>query len=243
MWSNQSKRARAESHLKKVYFWLKTFAGSVLFLGLVAASGALFFFAWLAEEVVEGDTQQIDETTRLFVYQFASAPLTAFMNFATILGSTLFLSVVFVFVLIIFIRYNWKRPAVLLTATMLGAVILNFVLKVSFARPRPVPFFYTPLPSSFSFPSGHALFAVCFYGMLAWLIAAKTGRQSLKTLIWFAAVLICMLIGASRIYLSVHYLSDVIAGYAASIVWILTIILADSILKNKSEFQKKVSLK
>ena len=239
MSSNQSKRERRQAHLKRVYLWVQTLVGSILFLGLIIASGALLFFAWLAEKVAEGDTQQFDETTRLYVHQFASAPLTTFMNYATFLGSTAFLSIVFVFVFIILIRCNWKRPALLLTTTMIGAVILNFVLKVSFARPRPIPFFYTPLPASFSFPSGHALFAVCFYGMLAWLIAARTDRQSLKILIWSVAVLISILIGISRIYLSVHYLSDVIAGYAASIVWVSTIILIDSILKNKSDFLKK----
>jgi undecaprenyl-diphosphatase len=126
---------------------------------------------------------------------------------------------------------------------MAGAVILNFVLKTSFARTRPLPFFDTPLPSSYSFPSGHALFALCFYGVLAWLIAAGIRSQALRISIWTVAVLLVLLIGLSRIYLGVHYPSDVIAGYAASIVWIVAVISADSILKNKSDFLKKYFLK
>lgn len=236
---NQSKRARTKARLKRTYAWLQTLVGSILFLGLITASGALLFFAWLAEEVVEGDTQKIDETTRLFVQEIASPPLTAFMNFATLLGSTLFLSIIFGCVLIIFKRCKWNRPAILLTTTMIGAVVLNYFLKVSFARPRPAPFFDTPLPASYSFPSGHALFAVCFYGTLAWLVATRKRKNSQKILIWSVAVLLVIAIGVSRVYLSVHYLSDVIAGYAASIVWVLTVILADLILKNKSNFLKK----
>ncbi|MDQ4122368.1 MAG: phosphatase PAP2 family protein [Acidobacteriota bacterium] len=239
MSSNQSKRARTKARLKKVFIWLQTLIGSILFLGLVSAIGALLFFAWLAQEVVKGGAQEFDEIIRLFVYEFASAPLTAFMNFVTFLGSTLFLSVFFVCLLIFFIRCNWKRAAALLTITMAGAVILNFVLKASFARPRPTPFFNTPLPDSYSFPSGHALFALCFYGTVAWLVTTRTGKRSLKILIWLVAVLLITLIGISRIYLSVHYLSDVMAGYAASIVWISTIMLVDSILKNKGDFLKK----
>jgi membrane-associated phospholipid phosphatase len=236
---NQSKKVQTKARLKRVFIWLQTLVGSILFLGLICATGALFFFAWLADEVVEGDAEKYDETARLVVLQYASAPLTAFMNFNTFLGSTFFLSIIFVCVFIIFSHCKWKRETLLLTITMIGAAILNFILKISFARPRPVPLFDTPLPASYIFPSGHALFAVCFYGMLAWLIAIKTQKLSLKILIWSVAILLVMLIGKSRIYLGVHYLSDVIAGYAASIVWILTVILADFVLKNKSDFLKR----
>ena len=243
MRSDQLKRAQIKARLKNVFIWLQALAGSILFLGLASAAGALFLFAWLAEEVLEGDTQSFDETARTFVHGFAGWGLTAFMNFVTILGSTLFLSVVFICIFIIFIRIDWKRAAVLLTVTMVGAIILNFVLKVSFARARPIPFFDTPLPDSYSFPSGHALYAACFYGVLAWLIAARIRDRSLKILIWVFAVMIALLIGLSRIYLGVHYPSDVIAGYAAAIVWVLTVIWADLLLKKKSGSFSKQALK
>lgn len=236
---DQLKRARIKARLKNVFIWLRALAGSVLFLGLAGAAGALFLFAWLAEEVLEGDTEAFDETVRAFVHGFAGEWLTGFMSFLTILGSTLFLSIVFICVFIIFYLIKWKRDAVLLTVTMVGAVILNFVLKVSFARPRPVPFFDTPLPASYSFPSGHALFAVCFYGALAWLVVARMRERSIKILIWFLAVPIVLLIGLSRIYLGVHYPSDVIAGYAAAIIWVLTVIWTDLLLKKSSFFNKQ----
>ncbi len=133
---------------------------------------------------------------------------------------------------------NWKRAAVLLMTTMAGAVILNFALKVSFERVRPDPFFDTPLPASYSFPSGHALYAACFYGVLAWLITARIENKSLRILIWLIAALLALLIGLSRIYLGVHYPSDVIAGFAAAIVWILTVILIDFTLKKRHSFFK-----
>jgi undecaprenyl-diphosphatase len=241
MSSNLSKRDRTKAHAKNLFIWLQTLIGSILFFGLMIAVGALFFFAWLADEVLEGGTRAMDETVRIFVHGFASQPLTLLMNFVTVLGSTLFLSTVFVCVFIIFIRKNRKRPAILITMTMAGAVILNFVLKTSFARARPVPFFDTPLPDSYSFPSGHALFAVCFYGVLAWIFASMTLKHSLKSLIWVAAVFLALLIGLSRIYLGVHYPSDVMAGYAASIVWVITVISADYVLKNKNDFLRKMS--
>jgi undecaprenyl-diphosphatase len=243
MRSDQLKRARIKARLKNAFIWLQTLAGSILFLGLATAAGALFLFAWLAEEVLEGDTQAFDETIRASVHGFAGGWLTAFMNFVTMLGSTLFLGVVFICILIIFIGKNWKRSAVLLAVTMVGAIILNFVLKVSFARARPMPFFDTPLPDSYSFPSGHALYAACFYGVLAWLVAARMRDRSLKILIWALAVVIALLIGLSRIYLGVHYPSDVIAGYAAAIVWVFTVIWADLLLQKKNGFFKKQAIK
>jgi undecaprenyl-diphosphatase len=210
----------------------------MLFLGLTSAVGASFFFAWLAGEVFEGDANTFDETVRLYVHGFANESLTALMQFITMLGSTLFLSILCVSVFIIFIVKNWKRAAVLLMTTMAGAVILNFVLKVSFSRIRPVPFFDTPLPDSYSFPSGHSLYAVCFYSVLAWLVAARIQNKSLRILIWSLAVLLALLIGLSRIYLGVHYPSDVIAGFAAATVWILTVILIDFTLKERYSFFK-----
>lgn len=243
MSSNQSKRERTKDSLKNVLIWLRAVVGSILFFGLMIAVGGLLFFAWLADEVLEGGTQTFDENARFILQASSGEPLTSLMRLVTLLGSTLFLITVFVCVLIIFIRINRKRAAVLLTATMAGAAILNFVLKVSFARARPVPFFNTPLPDSYSFPSGHALFAACFYGVLAWLLTAGTRKYSLKIVIWATAILLILLIGLSRIYLGVHYASDVLAGYAASIVWVLSIISVDSILKNKSDFLKTYFLK
>ncbi len=234
----QTNRNRAKSRLKALSTRFQAIVGSILFLGLASAVGALFFFAWLAEEVLEGDAKTFDETVRVFVHGFASDLLTTLMRFTTMLGSTLFLSFLCISVFVIFIIKNWKRAAILLMTTMAGAVILNFVLKVSFGRTRPVPFFDTPLPDSYSFPSGHALYAACCYGVLAWLVTTRTQNKSLTILLWSLAVLLALLIGLSRIYLGVHYPSDVFAGYAAAVVWILTVILIDFTLKKRYSFFK-----
>lgn len=239
--SEPTKGTRVESHIKWLYIWFQGIVGSILLLGLAIAAGALFFFAWLANEVLEGDTETFDRVVRDFAQKFAGETITALMNFVTIFGSTLFLSIIFLFIVIIFIRQKWIRAAALLTTTMAGAIILNFVLKTSFARTRPLPFFETPLPDSYSFPSGHALFAACFYGALAWLFAARTTNRALQTGTCSAALLLIFLIGLSRIYLGVHYPSDVIAGFAAAVVWVSTVILADSFLiKQKNSIENQI---
>jgi undecaprenyl-diphosphatase len=103
-------------------------------------------------------------------------------------------------------------------------------LKHAFHRPRPVAFFGAA-PSSYSFPSGHALGSFCFYGMLAAILAAPARGRVAKFCVWTAAVLLVGMIGFSRIYLGVHYPSDVIAGYCAAAVWVGAVGVLDRTLR------------
>ena len=208
----------------------KTLAGTILSAGMAVAVVSVIFFSWIAEEVFEGESLKLDNSVREFVHSYAAGWLTSAMQFFAFLGSTAFLTAATVLCVLILVFRRLYRPAVLLAVVMTGAVILNYALKVSLGRPRPLPFFDTPLPESFSFPSGHALFAVCFYGMLAWIITSKVKGRSLQISAWTIAALIALLIGLSRVYLGVHFLTDIIAGYAAAVVWISVVVLADSVL-------------
>ena len=201
---------------------------SILSVGMVAATCALFLFAWLGEEVLEGDTLAFDNAVREFIHSFASGWLTTLMQAVTFCGSTIFLSIVSVVVIALFLRKSHKHSAALFAVTMAGAVILNFVLKISFVRERPLPYFDTALPTSYSFPSGHALYALCFYGSLAWIYAAHVHYKIRQFLIWSSAAILIVMIGLSRVYLGVHYPSDVLAGYAAAFVWLVAVFGADS---------------
>ena len=118
------------------------------------------------------------------------------------------------------------RAAALLAITMLGAALLEMILKLAFHRPRPVAF-VGPTPSSSSFPSGHAIGALCFYGVLAAIVSTRIRERLAKVLIWAAAVFLTAMIGFSRIYLGVHYPSDVVGGYFAAVVWVTTVAFVD----------------
>lgn len=209
-------------------------AGARLLAGLILAIFALFFFAWLAEEVFEGATANFDEQIRAFVHQFASPPLTGLMETASFLGSTLFLMALGVIMTIIFIFAKRRRAIALFGITMAGAIVLNFALKNAFHRPRPQPFFNVTLPTSYSFPSGHALFSVCFYGGLAWILTRWCQNRILSTAIWVTTIFLIFLIGLSRIYLGVHYPSDVVAGYAAAFVWVFAVVFSDYFLRHRN---------
>jgi membrane-associated phospholipid phosphatase len=196
------------------------------------AAAALFIFGWLAEEMLEGDTQRFDSLVRAAVHQHATPGLTRSMMGFSFLGSVATVSVLGVVVLSAFLYFRQVRLAALLGITMIGMAALDFVLKLAFHRPRPVAFF-GPSPSSYSFPSGHSFGALCFYGVLAAIFAARAHGKPAKSFIWIVAAVLIAMIGLSRIYLGVHYPSDVIAGYCAGAVWVAAVGLMDKILTGR----------
>jgi membrane-associated phospholipid phosphatase len=194
-----------------------------LLIGLAAAVGTLVFFGWLTDEVLEGDARQFDEVTRAAVHQLASPPLTAIMRGLSFAGSTISLTAATIFVIVRFAKRRWGREAKLFAATMIGAALLNITLKLAFKRERPVPFFDLSPPETYSFPSGHSLMSCCFFGALAAILAARIRRKRFSAIVWILATTMFVLIGFSRIYLGVHHTTDVIAGFAAALIWILVV--------------------
>jgi len=216
--------------------------GLLLSLGLVAATAALLLFYGLAEDVYEGDTRQFDESALQLINSFASPRLTSFMHAVTYLGSTFFLTGVGTCVVFAFVHVRWRRAAFILLVTMAGAALLNFTLKLLFGRERPEPFFGTPLPESYSFPSGHALLSFCFYGMIAATITARIEGTGRRACVWAMTVLLVALIGLSRIYLGVHYPSDVAAGYVAAFIWLMIVASADRLMEARQKTDSSLSV-
>ncbi|HEV8430908.1 MAG TPA: phosphatase PAP2 family protein [Pyrinomonadaceae bacterium] len=194
-----------------------------LLLGLATAIAALIFFGWLADEVLEGETRHFDEVTRAAVHQLASPLLTAIMRGISFVGSSLALTLATIFVVIRFAMRKWGREAKLFAVTMIGAGLLNVTLKLTFKRTRPEPFFNLTLPETYSFPSGHSLMSACFFGALAAILTARIKSKRVSVVIWIVSSLMFLLIGFSRIYLGVHHTTDVIAGFAAALIWILVV--------------------
>jgi undecaprenyl-diphosphatase len=194
-----------------------------LVLGFLVALGAVLFFAWIAEEMLEGDTARFDSAVTAAVHTHASAPLTSVMKALTMLGSSVVMTPLAILTLAVcYIRREFHALKTL-AATFIGALVLEFLLKRAFHRPRPVPFFDLPTPASFSFPSGHALFSFCFFAGVAALLSPRLERLGARIVLWVVAAVLIIGIGVSRIYLGVHYTSDVLAGYAAGAVWVGTV--------------------
>ncbi len=194
-------------------------------ISLALAVLSLFLFAWIAEDVVHDRTMKFDLAVRGRIHSHASPALTKIMVALSFIGGD-GLAIAAVLAESLFLWFRWRRAALWLVTTIAGAVVLSGTLKYAFHRPRPVAFFGA-LPHTYSFPSGHALFSFCFYGVLAGLLVDRTRSRLLRVLIWLCAAVLVGAIGFSRIYLGVHYPSDVIAGYLTAALWVSSMMTID----------------
>jgi len=218
----------------------KEFAlGLFLLTSLGIAAGALILFGWLAEEVMEGDTVRFDAAIRTAVHNHAMPLLTSIMQGFSFLGSVGWVASFCALVIVACFYFKLRRMAAFLAIAMVGASTLDSVLKLAFHRLRPVAYFGVS-PRSYSFPSGHALGSLCLYGILAAVLSDRMTSRKQKFFIWLIAALLVASIGFSRIYLGVHYPSDVIAGYLAGAVWVTAVTIVDEILLDRRE--KKINL-
>jgi undecaprenyl-diphosphatase len=200
-------------------------------LGVAVLS--LFLFAWIAESVSHDRTASFDLAVRTNIHGYASPGLTKVMIAFSFLGGD-GLTVAAILSVIAFLRFRWRRAALWMVVTILGALVLDLSLKYAFHRHRPIPFFVA-VPHTYSFPSGHSLFSFCFYGVLAGVLAGRIGSRLGRVLIWTLAALLVAAIGLSRIYLGVHYPSDVIAGYLAAALWVSTLVTLDHMRKKADQ--------
>jgi undecaprenyl-diphosphatase len=198
-------------------------AGTMASLAIAVLS--LFLFGWIAQEMLEGSTLRFDLAVREWVHNFASPGMTRAMTSISLMGYSL-LIVALVVAIAVFLFLGWRRAAGWLAVTMAGALAMDLALKFSFHRPRPQVFFGVE-PHSYSFPSGHALCSFCFYAVLAGLIAARTRSPALRVTVGVIAAVLVLAIGVSRVYLGMHYPSDVIAGYLAAAVWVTGLLVLD----------------
>ncbi len=170
-------------------------------------------FAAMGLFMVLGVTDNLDAATRADINRWASPNLTALAEGASFIGSVAVLFGLTALVAAGLWLAGRPRAALMLLLVMGIAAIVNNAIKLTFARARPEAFFGT-LPDSYSFASGHALFSACFFSVVAGLIEAKLTSGWQRAIVWVLAFSIVASIGLSRVYLGVHYLTDVIAGFA-----------------------------
>ena len=176
-------------------------------------------FLLLAAAMAAGATAGFDAAVRSAIHQFASPPLTTLAQSFSLTGSNEYWVAIAATAIIGFWAAGWRKQALAFAGTMAGAALLENGLKFAFHRARPEVFFGLA-PATYSFPSGHALFAACLYGSLALIISAVARRRMVRLAMWPTAVLLILCIGWSRVYLGVHYPSDVLASYLAGGAWL-----------------------
>lgn len=212
--------------VKKVFHKVKSVWASVALLSVemllvvVVFIVSLLSFAYLIRRVIVLQNTGFDEEVFSFLRNYVTETNSQLMLIVTFLGTHSFLIPANLCLIAYFLfikKHRWysiKVPAIALSS--LG---LMFGLKHFFGRPRPdVPLLFRA--EGLSFPSGHALFSITFYGLLIYIVYKNVENKLIRwMLISFLAVLI-IVIGFSRVYLRVHYASDVIAGFCVGFMWL-----------------------
>lgn len=200
--------------------------GNYLIGGLVLGIGFMFIFAKLAEEMLESELKLFDEIAYNIVRLISSPLTTNIMKEITQMGSPevmIFLALVVWLYLAKIKNHFWDSNMVIIA--LAGSWLMNELLKWIFQRNRP-EILRLVKATGYSFPSGHAMVSFAFYGMLAYLMWINLGNRKSRYFFTFIFLFLIFAIGLSRIYLGVHYLSDVLAGFAAGGIWLVGCILA-----------------
>lgn len=159
----------------------------------------------------------------ILVTKLRNPSLTTFMKLVTKLSNTIFIATSLLILIIVFYYIlKKKKIAYLLAGNLIFIVLLNQIIKFMIRRDRPIGFRLIE-ETGYSFPSGHAMVSMAFYGMLIYIIKHLIKNKPLKIFLITLNVFIILLIGISRVYLGVHYLSDVITGYSISLIYLLVL--------------------
>lgn len=203
-------------HVKGFYAAIAAF----FTIGFLFATAAVSVFAGMASAVSAGLTQSFDEAVLRWFEQHRTPLMNKVMLEITTLGTGIVL-IMIVLVASLFLwqtQHKWSVYVLLIGSA--GADLMNALLKGFYDRPRPSVVEWADHVASPSFPSGHAMASFVTYGSVAYLLGRLEPEAKSKKTTWVLAAIIVLAIGISRMYLGVHYPSDVIAGFIAGLAWL-----------------------
>lgn len=212
--------------LRMTTFW---HAETWLLVSVFLVATLLLAFGFIADEVMEGSTTTLDQTI-ILLFRSGSDSLSGpigppwvreMARDITSLGSIAVLGIVSFVVVAYLLLARSRAAAVLVLVAVVGGVAINSLLKIQFARPRPDLFVPAAKVFTASFPSGHAAYSAITYMTLAALLARMTECRRLRYYFVAVAVTLTFMIGVSRVYLGVHYPTDVLAGWCIGSAWAL----------------------
>lgn len=184
---------------------------------ILIIGACIILFIELLDDVLEGDLMTLDLLAKAFFVENLRADwLTPIMESISALATPVSLLVL---LLVIVAFAPGKRPGMFCTVNLVLVVLLNVLLKELVQRPRPEDINLV-VETGFSFPSGHSMVAMAFFGLLVWLVWHHEKDHTMRLACCAGFSLIILLIGISRIYLGVHYASDVLAGFCISLAWL-----------------------
>ncbi len=202
--------------------------------GLLLSLVLFFVFLEIAFDVVSRESAALDQSITNFIYTFRNLSFAKYFLFFTDLGDVQSVLVLAVVLVLFFLMLGKKREALFSAFTLLFGEVSYAVIKFIIARPRPSLWYALVPRSGFSFPSGHSVGSVVFYGFGCYLISRMMKKKSAKAFWWFLAAFIPLNVGLSRIYLGVHWTSDVLGGWMLG----LAIVVLSAFLMKELEGKK-----
>jgi undecaprenyl-diphosphatase len=194
----------------------------------------LFIFWLIATEIVLEHENKFDASVFAILDNITSPGVTMLMRIFTFFGSTLFLLPAYILLTGYFLfKKNDKKLSLQVATIGITSTISLFVLKKLFHRTRPVDELI-PNVEGFSFPSGHSFSSFTFFGLITYLIWKTNLGKPWKYFYSVMLFLFCCAIATSRVYLHVHYASDVVAGFCLSIVWLIGSLKLLSLIRNQA---------
>lgn len=211
--------------LKLAKFWRSTvnpkIASLIATVGITGLFSCLlitYVVAEISDEVLEQEAFAFDQTILLWIHSWANPVLDRLMQIITRLNDPDVVSVIAAVALILLLWRRCYPEAKTFVINCAGGVILSYGLKSVFGKVRPDLWQSAIEEVSFSYPSGHALGSTVLYGFLAYLFATRFPHLSL--LFYFIAIILIGAIGISRLYLGVHWPTDIIGGYGIGFLWL-----------------------
>jgi len=197
------------------------YAGLQMTAGALVLVGASWLFGGISEDVMTGDPLTVvDLAVAAWFYAHATPLMTEGMRAVSNVHGVAAISA---YVALLVLYLLWKRDWVwawCVGAIVPGGMLLNVLMKHAFQRARPDVDHALQAVSTYSFPSGHVAGAALFYGVLAAMLVSKIDVWRWRVLIVFLAIALVVLVALSRMYLGVHYLSDVLAAFAEAAAWL-----------------------
>ncbi len=212
---------------------------------LLLVASCIYGFAELADEVMENETQSFDTLILRWFRDPADMRQTIGPGWlqgaaldVTALGGT----TVLIFVVLVTLGFLWiakKRKALLLVgAAAIGGQIFSSILKMSFSRPRPDVVPHLADVHTASFPSGHSMMSAVIYLTLGALISRLVVGKFLRAYILCVSMILTLAVGFTRVFLGVHFPTDVLAGWAAGLAWALICLLVARILQHRGKVEQ-----
>lgn len=193
--------------------------GAFLIAGIIIAVTGTILFGEFAEHVMRGSTQAFDDSVLKWMAGHHTPLIDALMLEVTALGTGIVVMTIVSIAALFLYLTSHKYSALLLLVATGGGLLLNMALKSFFDRPRPHVFEWGTHAYTSSFPSGHAMSAAIVYSTVAYLAARLHAYAWARWVTLLVAAIIIVMICLSRMYLGVHYPSDVIAGATIGLAW------------------------